>query len=141
MDMVKSFFELNSYRIFSCIPFHDTRRHETNEPRIDYFYPNHELSSNLRIHQMRQALPRRSTFQDILNSQPILRYVFRPAHLPGKLARYRSVASLRCVTNYTTWEFEVPSSAALADANEQRDWRIYTDFAQILIKIARPLYA
>lgn len=31
--------------------------------------------------------------------------------------------------------------STLADANEQRDWRIYADFAQILIKIARPLYA
>lgn len=30
--------------------------------------------------------------------------------------------------------------STLADANEQRDWRIYADFAQILIKIARPLY-
>ena len=31
--------------------------------------------------------------------------------------------------------------ATLADANEQRDWRIYRDFAQSLIQIARPLYA
>jgi len=29
----------------------------------------------------------------------------------------------------------------LADANEARDWRIYADFAQVLIRIARPLYA
>ena len=29
----------------------------------------------------------------------------------------------------------------LADANELRDWRIYADFAQVLIAIARPLYA
>lgn len=29
----------------------------------------------------------------------------------------------------------------LADANESRDWRIYADFAQVLIAIARPLYA
>ena len=29
----------------------------------------------------------------------------------------------------------------LADANESRDWRIYADFAQVLIRIARPLYA
>lgn len=29
----------------------------------------------------------------------------------------------------------------LADANETRDWRIYADFAQVLINIARPLYA
>ena len=32
------------------------------------------------------------------------------------------------------------SRSTLADANEQRDWRIYADFAQSLIKIARPLY-
>jgi len=29
----------------------------------------------------------------------------------------------------------------LADANERRDWRIYADFAQVLIDRARPLYA
>jgi DNA-binding response OmpR family regulator len=33
------------------------------------------------------------------------------------------------------------SRSTLADANELRDWRIYADFAQILIAIARPLYA
>jgi len=30
--------------------------------------------------------------------------------------------------------------STLADANEQRDWRIYAEFAQELISIARPLY-
>jgi Transposase DDE domain len=29
----------------------------------------------------------------------------------------------------------------LANANQVRDWRIFADFAQILIRIARPLYA
>ena len=33
------------------------------------------------------------------------------------------------------------SRAALADANERRDWRIYAEFAQALIVIARKLYA
>jgi len=32
------------------------------------------------------------------------------------------------------------SKSTIADANDKRDWRIYADFAQILIKIARPLY-
>jgi hypothetical protein len=32
------------------------------------------------------------------------------------------------------------SRSALADANESRDWRIYAEFAQALIRIARPLY-
>jgi hypothetical protein len=31
--------------------------------------------------------------------------------------------------------------STLADANESRDWRIYGDFAQSLIQMARPLYA
>src|ERR1035437_1133856 len=33
------------------------------------------------------------------------------------------------------------SRSTLADANESRDWRIYADFAQVLIAVARPLYA
>ena len=33
------------------------------------------------------------------------------------------------------------SRSTLADATERRDWRIYADFAQALIGIARPLYA
>ena len=33
------------------------------------------------------------------------------------------------------------SRSTLADANETRDWRIYADFAQALIRTARPLYA
>lgn len=33
------------------------------------------------------------------------------------------------------------SKSTLADANEMRDWKIYADFAQILIHTARPLYA
>jgi Transposase DDE domain/Domain of unknown function (DUF4372) len=33
------------------------------------------------------------------------------------------------------------SRTTLADANESHDWRIFADFAQVLIVIARPLYA
>lgn len=33
------------------------------------------------------------------------------------------------------------SKSTMADANEMRDWKIYADFAQVLIGIARPLYA
>src|SRR6516162_2221161 len=31
--------------------------------------------------------------------------------------------------------------STLADANDAHDWRIYAEFAQVLIRIARPLYA
>src|SRR5260370_25654622 len=33
------------------------------------------------------------------------------------------------------------SRSTLADANETHDWSTYADFAQVLIRIARPLYA
>jgi len=33
------------------------------------------------------------------------------------------------------------SKSTLAEANEKRDWRIYADFAQVLISTARKLYA
>src|ERR1700683_4030286 len=33
------------------------------------------------------------------------------------------------------------SRSTLADANETHDWGIYADFAQVLIHIARPMYA
>ena len=38
------------------------------------------------------------------------------------------------------WRGKV-SRTTLADANERHDWRIYADLAQVLIGIARPLYA
>ena len=38
------------------------------------------------------------------------------------------------------WRGKVARST-LADANESHDWRIYADFAQVLISMARPLYA
>jgi hypothetical protein len=31
--------------------------------------------------------------------------------------------------------------STLADANEHRDWRIYADFAHVLIAVAKKLYA
>ena len=31
--------------------------------------------------------------------------------------------------------------STLSDANEARDWRVYADFAQVLIRQARKLYA
>jgi transposase len=33
------------------------------------------------------------------------------------------------------------AKSTLSDANEAHDWRIYADFAQVLIAIARPMYA
>jgi len=42
---------------------------------------------------------------------------------------------------YRTGFRSLVKRSTLADANESRDWRIYADFAQTLIKKARPMYA
>ncbi len=52
-------------------------------------------------------------------------------------------ACLRSVTG-KLYHLGIRSKVArttLADANESRDWRIFADFSQVLIRIARPLYA
>jgi hypothetical protein len=56
------------------------------------------------------------------------------------LRDYRSVSA---VGNRQTLpsRFSGQDCATLADANESRDCRIFADFAQVLIGIARPLYA
>jgi len=52
-------------------------------------------------------------------------------------------ASLRAVENklYHMGFRGKVSRSTLADANEAHNWRIYADFAQVLIDIARPMYA
>ena len=65
----------------------------------------------------------------------------RPADLPRKPARHRSVPAFARAKLYHMGFRSQVARSTLADANESRDWRIYADFAQVLIRIARPLYA
>ena len=49
---------------------------------------------------------------------------------------------MRWAASCTTWaSARSVARSTLADANESRDWRIFADFAQVLIATARPLYA
>ena len=48
---------------------------------------------------------------------------------------------MRSAASSITWAFAATvARSTLADANEARDWRIYAEFAQHLIRIARRLY-
>ena len=64
-----------------------------------------------------------------------------PTDLPRELARYRNVFAGQQSKLYHMGIKRRVSRSTLADANESRDWRIYADFAQSLIGIARRLYA
>ena len=65
------------------------------------------------------------------------------AQLQGKDSLRDIEICLRAVSGklYHAGIRAIPSKSTLADANESRDWRIYADFAQVLIRKARTLYA
>lgn len=65
------------------------------------------------------------------------------AQLTGKDSLRDIEICLRAVSGklYHAGIRSIPSKSTLADANESRDWRIYADFAQVLIRKARTLYA
>jgi hypothetical protein len=65
------------------------------------------------------------------------------AQLTGRESLRDIEACLRAVKNklYHSGMTSNISRSTLADANENRDWRIYQDFGQVLIGLARKLYA
>ena len=82
------------------------------------------LSSGSRVSSVCQSLPWRSPSAGVLLLGSVSGDGLRSTDLPRELAGHRRVAR-----------------STLADANESRDWRIYADFAQVLIGSARSLYA
>jgi hypothetical protein len=72
---------------------------------------------------------------------PITGDGLRASHLSREPARYR-VLLARANKQAVSHGFRGKVSfATLADANESHDWRIFAEFAQVLIGIARPLHA
>jgi hypothetical protein len=65
---------------------------------------------------------------------------FRAADLSRQSARYRSLPPFDA-GQAVPHGISRQGGALHSDGNESRDWRIYADFAQVLIGIARPLYA
>lgn len=69
-------------------------------------------------------------------------YVMSFAQLTYRESLRDIEACLNALSNklYHSGIREAVSKSTLAEANENRDWRIYADFAQVLIKDARNLY-
>ncbi len=68
---------------------------------------------------------------------------FAPVHVSRKPSPISKKACLRSVGGklyHMGFRGKVARST-IADANEARDWRIFADFAQVLIAVARPMYA
>ena len=99
-----------------------------HEPRPHRILPVDQLPSGSRIPPLRKPLRRGSQMARLLLLGSVPLHGVRPADLPGKPARHRSV---RVQTG-----FRSQVARSNCDANESRDWRIYADFAQVLIRSA-----
>ena len=91
---------------------------------------------------MRDSLSRRLSAKEFLLLGSVSGDGFRTTDLSRESARYRSLLTFHAAASLYHMGFRGKvARSTLADANESRDWRIYADFAQVLIGIARPLYA
>lgn len=111
------------------------------------FRENDFLSANgvysfLRIPSMRQTIQRQLQSQKLLMLGSVTLHGFRPTYLPtGKVCKRHTSLSSRKPTQALSYGHTGKGSRnTLANANQVRDWRIYSDFAQILISRARKLY-
>jgi len=113
----------------------------TNALRTNYFLPVDEFSSETRIQQMcspvSRGAPHSKFFRVSINSFAWL----RSTDLSGKSSGHRNMPAGHAAQLYHAGIRGKVSRSTLADANEKRDWRIYADFAHVLIGMARELYA
>ena len=103
-----------------------------------------QLVEHLPIHEFRKCVARyrrQSQGQDLLLLGPVPVHGLCPVDLPREPARHRGLpADAPGRRLYHMGIRGKVSRSTLADANEARDWRIYADFAQVLIAQARALY-
>ena len=98
--------------------------------------------AKIRVQPVREPLPGQLPTPEILLPRSIPVHGLRATDLSREPSRYTnlfagpSAQALSC-----RHPRQSLSRSTLADANESRDWRIYADFAQVLIRIARTLYA
>jgi hypothetical protein len=107
---------------------------------LDEFWAHRILSTDRvpsppRVSEVRSPLQRWSLSQESVLLGSVSRDGVRAVDLPRESPRHRSVPSV----GRRQFRGKVARST-LVDAKESRDWRMYADFAQVLIAIARPLY-
>jgi len=94
-----------------------------------------------RFPSLRESLRWKSQDQIIHLSRPIPLYELRSTHIQRKPSGYRACLRAQQEKHDHLGFRGGISRKNLSNANKIRDFRIYADFAQSLIKIARPLYA
>jgi len=111
-----------------------------NEFRQNYLRPSHGLFAHERFPQMCQTLSRQLQNSKVCLDQ-FLCIAFAQLTYRESL---RDIETCLRAVHSKLYHMGFRGSIArstLADANENRDWRIYADFAMLLIEKARKLYA
>ena len=101
----------------------------------------HKASTADHVSPLRRSSQRHSQSRSILVFRSVPLHGVRPTDVSREPARYRSLPARQPGKLYHMGIRSRVSRSTLADANQSRDWRIYADFAQSLIPIARCLYA
>src|SRR5437016_4045698 len=92
-----------------------------------------QLPSRSRVSSLCRSLRRQPSTSRILLLGPVSDHGFCSVDVPRKPSRYRSVSSLPAGKAVPHRLPRSGISFDAADANENRDWRIFADFAQVLI--------
>src|SRR6266478_9855008 len=91
--------------------------------------------------KMCESLCRRVQITKLILPGSVSRDGLRATDLPRESQGYRDLPRIGRQQTLSHGFPQYDCTFHSADANESRDWRIYADFAQTLIAIARPLYA
>jgi hypothetical protein len=109
------------------------QREIANEFRENDFCSTDGLYTSIRIPKVRRAPRRQLQGQELRLLGSISHNGFCSTNLSREPARYRSLPP------YGSGQ-TLSHGLSLSNANQVRDWRIYADFAQVLISLARSLY-
>src|SRR5258706_11155658 len=125
----------------TCPPARNSLVGGTHEPEQIGVCANHEAFAVEDVSPLRGALWRIVQGQKFFLPRPLSLHGFCSTDLSRKFARHRSVPA-RASGQAVPHGHQEPGVAQYSGrCNESRDWRIYADFAQSLIAIARRLYA
>ena len=104
-----------------------------------------QLVANLPMHTFRQCVARYQGERYVKQFRCLDQYLVMAFAQLTSRSSLRDIEACLCAHQSKLYHMGIRSPIVarntLSKANERRDWRIYADFAQSLIRTARPLYA
>jgi len=138
--MIVNSFDFNFFFPIGHNPPISDRKGVANALRTNCFSPVDELSSRTGIQQMRSSLSRRIPHSNLFLFRSIPLHGLRSTDLSGESSRHRNMPAGHAAQALSCRDQGQSFSKYLGRCERKRDWRIYADFAHVLIGMARELY-